>query len=202
LKAVVEGQTVGASDVIYALSDQLIVIANVDEADIGKIKVGQPASVQLDAYQDVYTSGRVFQILEEGVNTNNVITYSVKIKLDKVPSFFKSMMSANIDITVNTFNNAVLIPFLAVGQDDNENSYVLVGDPKKPTRKIIQTGVQEGDKMQVLSGLNAGDVILIKQAVYQAQQADTAKSFMMNMNKRMTNTDILNSKSGAAAGSK
>jgi len=194
LKAVVEGQTVATTDVVYALSDQLIVVANVDEADIGKIKVGQKATVQLDAYSSVFTEGTVFQILEEGINNNNVITYNVKIKMDKVPGFFKSMMSANIDVIVKTFDNAVIVPFAAVGEDDNGNAYVLTGDNKKQIRKRVKTGVQENGKMQILEGLNAGDEILVKASNYLAQN-NSSKSFMMQMKKRLSSSDIVNSNS-------
>ncbi|MCL2888088.1 MAG: efflux RND transporter periplasmic adaptor subunit [Elusimicrobia bacterium] len=194
LKAVVEGQTVAATDVVYALSDQLIVVANVDEADIGKIKTGQKAAVQLDAYQDVYSDGKVFQILEEGINTNNVITYNVKIKMDNLPSFYKSMMSANIDVTVNTFDNAIIVPYLAVGEDEDGNAYVLAGSNKKQIRKTVKTGVQDGDKIQILSGLNEGDEILVKAENYAPAQPNNSKSFMLQMNrKNMSNTDIINS---------
>ena len=195
LNAVVEGQTVAATDVVYALSDQLIVIANVDEADIGGIKPGQKATVQLDAFQDVFSDGKVFQILEEGVNNNNVITYNVKIKMDNLPDFYKSMMSANIDITVNTFDNAIIVPYMAVGEDENGHAYVLTGNNKKQIRKPVQTGAQEADKIQIISGLNEGDEILVKQDNYSAgQPASSSKSFMMQMNsKKLSNTDIINS---------
>ena len=50
LKNIVEGQTVGQSTVLFAMSDRLILIANVDESDVGKIRDGQRAVITLDAY--------------------------------------------------------------------------------------------------------------------------------------------------------
>ncbi|MBQ4179042.1 MAG: efflux RND transporter periplasmic adaptor subunit, partial [Elusimicrobia bacterium] len=109
LRNVVEGQTISTNDILYALADELIVLASVDEADIGKIKNGQRAEITLDAYKDVTINGKVFQILEEGKNVSNVITYYVKIRPEKTPEFFKSLMTANIDIIVKEQKDAVVI---------------------------------------------------------------------------------------------
>jgi len=98
LKDAVNGQTVSSSDVIYAISDTLIIEASVDESDIGKVKVGQTALINLDAYPETTVEGKIFRIADEGVTTNNVIQYTVKIRMTKIPSFFKSQMTANIKI--------------------------------------------------------------------------------------------------------
>ena len=66
LRDAVVGQTVAASQTVYAVSDTLIVLAQVDESEIGKIKVGMAARVTLDAYPDRPTEGTVGDILYEG----------------------------------------------------------------------------------------------------------------------------------------
>ncbi|MDD5630243.1 MAG: efflux RND transporter periplasmic adaptor subunit, partial [Elusimicrobia bacterium] len=73
LKNVVEGETVTSSSVIYAMSDVLIVLAQVDESDIGRIRVGMPARITLDSYPDLQDTAKVFDILYEGKNVSNVI---------------------------------------------------------------------------------------------------------------------------------
>src|SRR5262249_847261 len=92
LRNVVVGQTVDPTTVIYAMSDKLIVKADVDETDIGRVRLGMAARVTLDSYPNEPINGTVFQILYEGVNTSNVITYGVKIEPKSVPPFFRSQM--------------------------------------------------------------------------------------------------------------
>ena len=90
LRNVVVGEAVSAGTVIFAVADTLIVNAQVDESDIGKIRIGQKARIRLDAYPDTPVDGKVYDILFEGKNVSNVITYGVKVRPDKLPPFFRS----------------------------------------------------------------------------------------------------------------
>ncbi|MFA6913870.1 MAG: efflux RND transporter periplasmic adaptor subunit, partial [Endomicrobiia bacterium] len=193
LRNVVEGQTIATSDVLFALADELIVEASVDEADIGKVKVGQRAVISLDAYKDISVGGNVFQILEEGQNVSNVITYYVKIRPDETPKFFKSLMTANIEITVKDKKNVVVIPWNSVNETQEGKSYVLVGDNLIQNTKEIVTGIVDGDNVEVVSGLNDGDTILVKADKYQLENTtESTKGFLqMTPQKRKSNSEIL-----------
>ncbi len=193
LRNVVEGQTISTGDVLYALADELIVLASVDEADIGKIKNGQRAEITLDAYKDVTINGKVFQILEEGKNVSNVITYYVKIRPEKTPAFFKSLMTANIDIIVKEQKDAVVIPWDSFHEDEHGEVFVLVGDNIQQTKHKITTGIFDGDNVEVTSGLSKGDTILVKQDKYMiATTKEVTKGFLsMGPGKRKTNKEIL-----------
>ena len=185
LRNVVEGQTISTNDILYALAD---------EADIGKIKNGQRAEITLDAYKDVTINGKVFQILEEGKNVSNVITYYVKIRPEKTPEFFKSLMTANIDIIVKEQKDAVVIPWDSFVEDERGESFVLVGDNMQQTRHKITTGIFDGDNVEVTSGLSKGDTILVKQDKYSiATTKEVTKGFLsMGPGKRKSNKEILN----------
>ena len=200
LRNVVEGQTISTNDILYALADELIVLASVDEADIGKIKNGQRAEITLDAYKDVTINGKVFQILEEGKNVSNVITYYVKIRPEKTPAFFKSLMTANIDIIVKEQKDAVVIPWDSFVEDEQGETFVLVGDENgmQQTKHKITTGIFDGDNVEVTSGLSKGDMILVKQDKYNiATTKEVTKGFLsMGPGKRKSNKEILNN-SGA-----
>ncbi len=180
LKNVVEGQTVSQATVLFAMSDKLILAANVDESDVGKVKEGQPVSIILDAYPDSPVKGSVFQILDEGVNQSNVITYSVKIKPDYVPAFFKSQMTANIKIEVARKRAALLIPAVAVTIDPAGKTAVIteVAD-NKPVYKKIETGLDEGDLVEVTKGLEEGDTVMFQGKGYKPQQASGGTNPLM-----------------------
>jgi len=193
LRNVVEGQTIATSDILFALADELIIKASVDETDIGKIKTGQKAEIRLDAYKDISVTGKIFQILEEGQNVSNVITYYVKIRPDTTPDFFKSLMTANIEITVAEKNGVVTVPWDGVQQTPEGKDYVLTGDNTAQNQKEIVTGILYADKVEVISGLNAGQEILIKSDNYRLESFNNnTKSFLqMRPQKRKTNSEIL-----------
>ncbi|HOW88756.1 MAG TPA: efflux RND transporter periplasmic adaptor subunit [Elusimicrobiales bacterium] len=179
LKNIVEGQTVGQSTVLFAMSDRLILIANVDESDVGKIRNGQRAVITLDAYPNEPVEGRVFQILDEGVNQSNVITYSVKIKPARTPSFFKSQMTANIKIEVASKRKALMIPSAAVTiGPSGDTSVVTELKDGKPVYAKITTGVDQGGMTEVVKGLEEGAGILVPGRTYKAQQASGTNPLM------------------------
>ena len=179
LKNVVEGQTVSQATVLFALSDKLILTANVDESDVGKVKEGQTASIVLDSYPDKPVSGKVFQILDEGTNQSNVITYSVKIRPDHVPAFFKSQMTANIKIEVAKKSGALLIPTAAVTMDPSGKTAVITGmQDKKPVYQKIETGLDQGDMVEVTKGLDEGDTVMYVDKNYRPQQAQGSNPLM------------------------
>jgi macrolide-specific efflux system membrane fusion protein len=180
LKNVVDGQTVGQSTVLFAMSDKLILVANVDESDVGKIKEGQAAEIVLDAYPDQPVKGEVFQILDEGTNQSNVITYSVKIKPDTIPPFFKSQMTANIKIEVARKRDALLIPAVAVTIDPAGRTAVITEvKDNKPVYKKIETGLDEGDMVEVVKGLREGDIVMFQGKGYKVQQASGGTNPLM-----------------------
>ncbi len=179
LKNVVEGQTVSPSTVLFALSDKLILTANVDESDVGKVKEGQKATIVLDSYPDSPVSGRVFQILDEGTNQSNVITYTVKIRPGRVPSFFKSQMTANIKIEVAKKNTALLIPAAAVTMDPSGKTAVITAvNDQKPVYQRVETGLDQGDMVEITRGLEEGDTIMYVDKSYRPQQSAGSNPLM------------------------
>jgi len=181
LRNIVVGQTVDLSMVLFAVSDQLIVLAHVDETDIARVKVGQGARVTLDAYVNHPIEGRVMSVLYEGVNVSNVITYGVKIHPMNVPSFFRSQMTANIGLIVKREENALLVPSAGVKTSSSGNSQVLVPGPdNKPVFRDITVGLDNGEQTQVLTGLEAGDTVLLVKKSYRPQEVAASSPLVMS----------------------
>ena len=161
------GQTVDASSVVLVLSNRLIIKANVDETDIGRVKIGQKALISLDAYPDVKVYAKVDQIAFESTVVNNVTTYSVDIVPNSVPKVFRSGMSTNINIIVEDKKDVLLIPLESVIEKDDKK-FVLISstageDGKDYIKTKITTGLTSGEFVEVLSGVEEKDCILIKQ---------------------------------------
>lgn len=180
LKNVVKGQTVGANAVLFAVSDRLIVSANVDESDIGRVEVGQKAEIILDAYPEEIVRGRIFQILDEGKNVSNVITYKVKIKSGRMPGFFKSQMTANIKIYISKRKSVVAIPSGGIVVDKDGDTAVIIGlENDKPVYRKIKAGNDFDGKTEIISGLEDGDIILYEDKKYRPQESASEKNPFM-----------------------
>ncbi len=180
LKNVVVGQTVDASTVLYAMSDKLIVLADTDETDIGRVKIGMPAVITLDAYPTSPIEGSVFQVLYEGKNVSNVITYGVKILPKTVPLFFRSQMTANISLISKKKENVVVLPASAIRTVAGGEHEVLVPGPDgKPVHQPVETGLENGDSVEIVDGLKAGDSVLVTTKKYSPQHAASSSPLVM-----------------------
>lgn len=174
LKDAVNGETVSGSKVIYALSDTLIVEGNVDESDIGKIKVGQTALVNLDAYPETTVEGKIMRIADEGKSSSNVIQYKVKIRLKEIPPFFKSQMTANIKIRLTDSREFLVVPATAVTINPaSGKTAVVVGldNSTQPIYKDVETGATTEKGVEIVSGLAEGDTVMFKRMRYVSQSA-------------------------------
>ncbi|MBI4060177.1 MAG: efflux RND transporter periplasmic adaptor subunit [Elusimicrobia bacterium] len=177
LRNVVVGQAVDAGTVLFAVADRLIVSAQVDESDIGKIRIGQRTRIRLDSYPDQPVEGKVIDVLFEGKNVSNVITYGVKVRPDKVPPFFRSQMTANVSFLVKRKDDAVLVPAAAVKDAPGGKRVVTVAAAEKgakPETREVKTGIENDEQIEILSGLAAGETVLIAASKYAAQKAPEA----------------------------
>ncbi|MDD4908479.1 MAG: HlyD family efflux transporter periplasmic adaptor subunit [Candidatus Omnitrophica bacterium] len=161
------GQTVATSDAILVLSDQLIVRAQVDETDIGKIKLGQKAVVSLDAYADVRINAVVGHIYYESETVNNVTIYKVDLVPEKAPEFFRSGMNATVDFQVVAKDDALLVPVEAVYKQDGE-SYVLLKQEgsQAPVKRAVKLGITDDKNYEIASGISTGDTIIVTTKEY------------------------------------
>jgi macrolide-specific efflux system membrane fusion protein len=157
------GQTVTTSDDVIVLSDHLIVRAQVDETDIGKISLGQGATIVLDAYPDSKINAKVDHIYYESKTVNNVTIYDVDLLPEEIPAFFRSGMNATVNFIDHGLENALLIPLEAVQQDKGE-SYVMVsqGPDKEPVKRAVKLGISDEKNTEVLSGIDENDTLVVK----------------------------------------
>ncbi|MFA5363474.1 MAG: efflux RND transporter periplasmic adaptor subunit [Candidatus Omnitrophota bacterium] len=178
------GQTVTTSDAVVVLSDKLIVRAQVDETDIGKIAVGQSAGISLDAYPGTKIKAEVEHIYYESETVNNVTIYKVDLVPESSPQFFRSGMNASIDFVVENKENILLVPLAAVSKE-NGGDYVLVkqADGGQPVKRAVTLGVSDDKNVEVASGLSSDDVVITMTKQYSLPEKDNTGSnpFMPKM---------------------
>jgi len=115
-RAVDQGQTVAASfntPTLFTIGTDLSkmqVQANVDEADIGQLKKGQPVSFTVDAFPSEIFHGDVRQIRLQPVVTSNVVTYTVIVNAPNPEKKLMPGMTANITVLVEKVDSVLMIP--------------------------------------------------------------------------------------------
>ena len=165
VRAVEPGQTVTVNDTILVLSDRLIVKAQVDETDIGKVKLGQRAVITLDAYPDIKVEARVNHISYESRIINNVTIYEVDILPDRIPEVFRSGMTANVDIVIQEKKNVLLLPQEAFVKEGNQK-FVLVKSSRGVVREKVITGLYDDRNVEILKGVSKEEIVLIPSRKY------------------------------------
>ncbi len=168
------GQTITSNDAVVALSDHLIVQAQVDETDIGKIRLGQEATLSLDAYPQIKIKGKINHIYYESLIVNNVTIYQVDILPESVPGTFRSGMSATVNILVEAKDNVLVLPVKAVRRG-SQGAYVLLSQApgKKPIERVVGLGSSDDKNVEIASGLTTEDRVI---SVTQKYKASTAKT--------------------------
>jgi HlyD family secretion protein len=154
--------TAGAtSSSIVELAEGLEVVAKVPESDIGRLKVGLPASVRVDAFPDRRFRARVRQIAPRAVKTNNVTSFEVKLQLlDPAPEL-RIGMTADIDFQTGTLQARTLVPTVAIVTEDGRPGVLLVGKGQEPTFQPVELGASSGKDTQILTGLESGTRVFI-----------------------------------------
>lgn len=179
------GQTVTTADAIVVLSDHLIVRAQVDETDIGKISPDMEALINLDAYPDTKIKASVEHIYYESKTVNNVTIYEVDLVSDEAPAFFRSGMNAAVDFIQQSKKDILLIPQEAALREKG-GDYVLVRKTKgkEPVRTAVELGISDDKNVEVVSGINENDRIIVKAKKYTLPQSTTGTNPFMPSRRR------------------
>jgi HlyD family secretion protein len=155
--------TVGGTTVM-TVSDlsKIFVLASVDEADIGGVRLGQTCHITADAFPRRDFTGSVVRIAPQGQSTRNVVTFEVKIEVtDDDKDLLRPEMTANVEIVAATRQNAVLAPMLSLFDKDDKSYLTVVKDNNATEDREVQIGIDDGDNAEIISGLSAGEKILV-----------------------------------------
>jgi len=197
------GQTVAASfqtPTLFTIAQDLTkmqINTSVDEADIGKIQVGQPVVFSVDAYPESEFRGVVAQIRNAPVITQNVVTYDVIVTVDNEALKLKPGMTANVAVEVMKKKNVMKIPGAALrfkprdprGESGARSAgrtgrpsgsagqQVYVLRDRKPVPVSVKTGVSDDTFVELVSGnLREGQALIIEQVQKKQNSAQTNRS--------------------------
>jgi HlyD family secretion protein len=143
---------------------QVFVRGKVDEADIGRVRLGQQARIRVETFKDKTFNGRVTQISPMGVEKDNVTNFEVRVSIDNPGKELKANMTANAEIVLEEHPDSLIVPEGAITYDAQKNAFAEIQSPgtKTGVTKVpVKVGVGNGTKIQILEGLKAGDKVVL-----------------------------------------
>ena len=146
-------------------TSQVYVKGKVDEADIGRVYLGQPSRIKVESFKDKTFNGKVTKISPMGVEKDNVTTFEVRVSIDNPGGELKAEMTANAEIILDEHKNVLQIPEGSILYDKDRNASVEIPDPKGKDGKkkvAINIGISNGAKTEVLKGLNEGAQVILQ----------------------------------------
>lgn len=139
--------------------DKLLLMVQITEKDVQKVKKGQPVEVRPDVYTGAPLTGKVATI---ALRADNAFNYVVEIEVPNPPGApLRAGMHAKTTFTVTTSRQGITIPRKAIaGSLQNPKIYVIAQDTLAQLREVV-LGESFGDRIEVRSGLSAADRVVV-----------------------------------------
>jgi HlyD family secretion protein len=152
-----------ASNSILTLASTNQVVANLDEAKLPSIQLGQKVIVKSDAYPGRTFNAQVSQIAAQATTVQNVTSFEVKISLDEeAQRLLRAGMNTEVEFQVGAVSDAIAVPSVAiVRQEDGKTGVYVMGNNQRPVFQPVEIGAVTGNRTQIKSGLSGNEEVLI-----------------------------------------
>jgi HlyD family secretion protein len=166
------GQAVSGSDgfnggtEVLTIADlnAMIINAQVNQADVPRLKVGETVEVTVEAVVGLHATGTVERISPQAIIKNNIKGYPARIVLKNVDERIRPGMTANVKIPVASAANVTAVPLAAVFTEKNPDSglmerYVYVQQGESFEKRNVKVGVSDYSSAEIQEGLKAGEIV-------------------------------------------
>jgi HlyD family secretion protein len=152
---------------IMTLGDisEVYVQGKVDEADIGKVFLNQPARIVVESFKDKKFTGKVTKISPMGKEKDNVTTFEVRVSISNPTLELKANMSANAEVILEEKKNVLMVPEAALIYDKDRNASAELPDPhaENGRKKVpVKLGISNGVKTEIISGLTEKQQVVLQ----------------------------------------
>lgn len=163
----VTGSTYGPGTTVMHLADltSMVVQAAVDEIDLPDIRAGLPVDVRVDALPDTVLTGRVTRLAhtvpaDSPAGEGTSVTFPVEITLTQAPPVVRPGMSAQGRVIIEAREDVIAVPIQAVLEDKAGAFVFRIVDQHLIHRTLVTLGLSDDARVEVRSGLQAGDMIV------------------------------------------
>jgi len=158
-----EGEYAGPGvPAVSIISSDFIIKAEVNETDVVNLKVGQDVNISLDAYFENKLNGKIIEISPISTNIGGVVSFELMVKpeIENGPTLLYGL-SASLDITTSSVEDVLYVPIQSVFEEDGKSYVSIPNEDGGVDKSEVTTGVFNYDFIEIKSGLNEGDIILI-----------------------------------------
>jgi multidrug efflux pump subunit AcrA (membrane-fusion protein) len=166
------GSSSGFAEIVN--TNSLTMTVAFSESDISKVAVGQPATVSLDALAGVQLAAHISSIALVGTTSSSVVSYDATLTLDQNDSRVKPGMSASATVVTGQASG-VTVPNAAVTGSSSLGTVTLMKNGKDVTQSVV-VGLRGDSRTQIISGVNAGDQLVITIALPSLSSTSTSSS--------------------------
>lgn len=151
----------GTALMSMAAMEELIFRGTVDEIDVGRLEEGMPVEIKIGALPDAGVSGRLSKISLKGRDDQNATIFPVEISVaPEEGTTLRAGYSANADIIIERRSDVLTIPERLVRFEDGKSFVTVSLGPEHTEEREIGTGLSDGISIEVLSGLEEGELVL------------------------------------------
>lgn len=157
----------GSSFIVLSQISKLKMEIAFSEADIGKVEVGQIATVSVSSMEGTELAGRVTKVdVLPSEGSTGVVEYPATILLTQNAEGVRAGMSASAEVVVEQVSNAVTVPSEAINSGPTKT--VTVSEDGKEVTKTVKTGLVGDETTEIVSGLKAGETVILPEATVTA----------------------------------
>jgi RND family efflux transporter MFP subunit len=149
----------GMAIVRLVSANELLLVTEINETDIGQIAIGQPAQVRLTAFGSQTFPGRILRIGAQVDPSNRSVP--LEVALDPFNGLLLDGMSGSVTIEVARAENAMLVPRDAVHERPAEGFAVWVHRDGQAVEMPVELGLMNGHQVEVVSGLTEADEVVV-----------------------------------------
>ena len=162
-----EGGTVYEGQTIITLPNvtEMMAEINVHESSVDKVRPGQPAKITIDAFPDKTFKGEVLKVAQmpdsqRGWLSPDLKVYTTQVSIEGYHDFLKPLMSAKVEILAELLEDVIIVPVQVVANRQGKKlCYVMASNT--PVPREVQTGSFNDTFVQIISGLEEGEEVLL-----------------------------------------
>ena len=169
---IAEGESVSEGQTIISMPDTATMIAEigVHETEVDKVRVGQPATIVMDAFPDSVLEGEVTEVAplpdqQRGFMNPDLKVYKTLVRIDGTHDFLRSRMSCKVKILVRQIEDTIIIPIQVVSNRVGKK-VVYVMTPQGHQERVVRTGLFNDTFVEIIEGLEADEEVMLNPPLF------------------------------------
>ncbi len=169
---IAEGESVYEGQAIVSMPDTASMVAEigVHETEVDKVRLGQPATIVMDAFPDRVLQGGVLEVAplpdqQRGWLNPDLKVYETLVSIDGTYEFLRSRMSCKVTVLIRQLEDVIIVPIQVVSNRGGRKvCYVMTSNG--PQERVVQTGVFNDTFVQIIEGLEVSEEVMLNPPLF------------------------------------